>query len=129
MTRLTLITAKQYKPGINEIGDIISIHDDAKRLDSAKYQDFTIVELDLEKENLQLFIPQTKRYFKSKTLDWTEEPPVEIQCWQDKDGSMKRIVNDPKYKLRYYAGIISETYSRYAENHEIIVDKDREVVG
>jgi hypothetical protein len=129
MAKLALITEKQYRPGINERGDIVGIFDDDQPIQKKALEAFHWVVVDLTKESLALLIPEVRPLWKSKTTEWTEEPPEEIECWRDKDGSYRKIVKQPKYKQHYDAGIISETFSRYSENLTIIIDKDGKVIG
>ena len=99
-----LITAKQYRPGINEIGDVIGIYPD-KMIDnwkSEKRNDFEIIKLLLPTLTVQEKIPETKTV--DSKLYW-------------KDGEVfKEVKKDPKYKLRYKTGVFYENYSRDIEN-------------
>jgi hypothetical protein len=132
MPKLLLVSDRLREGDTWEVGDIIQWLSDevyAKQMAGKGLDEFDVVDTMLTQESFNLLRPQVKRYYKSKTLEWTEEPPEEIECWKDSGGNFKRIETKPKHILRYDSGIISETYSRYSENSTTIVDKDGKVIG
>jgi len=121
MTKLALITAKQYKEGINEVGDIIASFSDDHKFTPTELEEFNIITIDDSKEIVENIVPSSKNINRSKTLDWTEEEPERKNVWQDKDESWKEVVKDPKYKTRYEDGLVKENYSRYSENLTTVI--------
>jgi len=121
MTQLVLITEKQYREGVNEIGDIIGEFSDDQKFTSTELADFEIIKVEDTKDAIDLVKPQNKTIYRGKSLDWTDEEPERKNVWQDKDESWKEIVKDPKYKTRYEDKTIKENYSRYAENLTTII--------
>jgi hypothetical protein len=132
MPKLLLYSDRLRQQDGVEIGDIIQWLSDevyATQMAGKGLDEFDVVDTELTQESFDLLRPQTKRYYRSETTEYTEDPPEEIECWEDSDGSMKKITVKPKYELKYTAGIILETYSRYNDNLITIVNKDGKVIG
>lgn len=125
MAKIALITEKQYRPGINEVGDIVGVFNDDHSFTAKELADFNIVQVELDKATVELIPPQVKTVFKSATTEWTDIEPDTKRTWRDSSGNWNEIVKDPKYKLRYDKGQIKENYSRSVENLSttIMVDK------
>ena len=118
MAKIALITEKQYKPGINEIGDIAGDFSDDQPIQQKCLDDFDWI-YDIEEDDLRSSMPEVKRIYKSKVSEWTEEPPEIKYVWVDPtDRKAKEVVNDPKYKLHYDVkeGKITHTYDRDESN-------------
>ena len=117
-----------------ETGDIIQwvddvIYDKWAASHPIEAAQFDVVSIKETKTVFDACIPKWKKLYKSKTTDWSEEKPDEIDVWIDADGNKKQVITNPKYKLCYKDGKISETYSRYEENETVIIDKDGKIIG
>lgn len=104
MAQIVLIDQGTFKKELNEVGDIVSRHDDKTKLGSA-YSTFKIVRIDgisiKEFENkINAFIPEQKRVFKTTSTKWSFDIPKEKEAWKDKAGKWKFIEKRPKYSLR-----------------------------
>lgn len=104
MADLVLIAKGTYKEGVNNIGDIVSVHDDGRVSGGVGYENFKVVNIPgtakevLDRLNAEL--PQTKMCFRTKQDAgvWGDEPPEEAEFWLD--GKVwKKIEVRPKYQL------------------------------
>jgi len=96
-----LITAKQYRPGINEIGDVVAVFPDHWKFTETEKSEFLLIKSIPNNSSISA-IPETK------VVD-------DKEYW--KDGiTFKEIKKSPKYKLRWESGTFHENYSRYIEN-------------
>lgn len=101
MAQIVLIDIETYRPGLNNIGDVVSVHDDDVLL-GPSYAGFSVVEVPgTAQEVVDLInakMPERKRVFRSKAGagEWTDERPEEAEVWND-GGEWKRIEARPKY--------------------------------
>ena len=103
MAKIILIAQGTVRPGICEIGDIVSIHDDDVELGSA-YNTFTVLSFPglAEKQTLESFTklkPEQSKAYKTKAESdkWSLEIPQEKQVWKNKDGLWMFLEMKPKY--------------------------------
>ena len=104
MADLVLIAEGTYKPGLNNIGDVVSVHDDGRVGGGVGYEGFTVVNVPgtakevLDRLNAE--VPEQKRCFRTKTDAgvWGDEPPEEAYFWLD-GTEWKKIEVRPKYQL------------------------------
>lgn len=114
MADLVLIAEGTYKPGLNNIGDIVSVHDDGRVGGGVGYESFKIVNVPgtakevLDRLNAEL--PQTKMCFRTKQdADvWGDEPPEEAEFWLD-GTKWKKIEVRPSYLLNLTVDTTLET--------------------
>jgi hypothetical protein len=120
MSKLLCITSKQYKPGINKLGDIIGVFSDDWSFTEKEVSDFDIITVSETKSVIENKTPEIKQIYKSTTTEWTDSVPENKHVWKDKDGNYRELVKNPKYKLRYDAGIIKDNISTDNSLSEII---------
>ena len=90
------------KREVNNIGDIVSVHDDDVAL-GGSYQCFKIVKVPgTAKDAVALIdsqIPEVKRVFKSSANagEWTDARPEEKEVWND-NGTWRELAKPPKYQ-------------------------------
>ena len=102
MAQIVCIDTGTVRTG-QEIGDIVSIHDDKVELTGPGYDGFRILRVpgtaEEVKAELDKKIPKRTRCFKLSVANtWTEEQPAEADFWQD-GTEWKRIVEEPKFAL------------------------------
>ena len=115
MALLALINEKTCKPGVNAIGDIVSIFDSGKVITGPQLELFDWVEVPETKSVVEMARPQIKTVFRAKSTEWSEERPEEKQVWDD-GGDLKEIVIMPKYLQKYDGKAIVNTIPLKPEN-------------
>jgi hypothetical protein len=104
MAQIVLIDKGTLREGINEVGDVVSIHDDNVYLDPRSYGGFKVVNAPGTKEEVEArlasSLPQTKRVFRSSTPagEWGDTPPEEAEVWND-NGTWRKVEKRPKYQI------------------------------
>jgi len=105
MAKIVYIEKGTYRKGINEIGDIVTIHDDDAKLSGAGYKNFGILEVpgytaEQVKKIIEAKIPERNIAFYSSVGEkWTFERPQEKQVWKNEKGLWCFIEKEPKYHL------------------------------
>jgi len=104
-TWLILIDEGTYRPGSNNIGDVVSVYENDAPPSGVGYTNFKCVEVPNmtgaeARAAIGARMPEIKRAFKAKTPadEWGFDPPDEAEFWND-NGSWKQIVDHPKYQI------------------------------
>lgn len=105
MAKIVLIAQGAVRPGVCEIGDIVSIHDDDVTLGSA-YNTFTVLSFPgltgkQIQESFTKFQPEQSRAYKTKaeTDKWSLEIPEDKRVWKNQDGLWMFLETPPKYSF------------------------------
>lgn len=105
MAQIVLIAAGTYREGINNMGDIVAIHDDDVILTGKGYEGFGIVAVKgmTGQEvwaKIQSLEPPVKTAFRTKVAaeTWTLDRFEEKQVWQDGD-TWRDLAKVPKYQF------------------------------
>jgi hypothetical protein len=105
MAQIVCIAEGTYREGINNLGDIVSIHDDDVKLTGSGYDAFKIIQVDgvTAKELQEKFgalQPQIQTAYKTPDPadTWGLTRPEEKQVWND-NGVWKDLAVRPKYGI------------------------------
>jgi hypothetical protein len=105
MASIVCIAEGTYREGLNNIGDIVSIHDGDVALTGSAYDAFKIIQVDgVTAEELQTKFgslqPEQATAFKADTEAgiWGLKRPEEKQVWND-GGVWKELATRPKYGI------------------------------
>lgn len=105
MVYLIQIAEGTYRPGINNIGDVLRVGEGPSLPSGPGYDGFKITPLEgvtkAEVEAaLNSLIPEQKRVYRAKVNagEWTDEPPEEREIWND-NGTWREVVKRPKYQI------------------------------
>ena len=103
MVYLIQIAEGTYRPGVNNIGDVLRVGEGPALPSGPGYEGFKITVLEgvtkAEVEaSLNSLLPKTKRVWRTQTGvgEWTDEPPEEKEVWND-NGTWKAVEKSPKY--------------------------------
>ncbi|MEK7574469.1 MAG: hypothetical protein AAB514_03000 [Patescibacteria group bacterium] len=105
---LVSISDKTYRPGTNNIGDIVGVFPGDWEFTESERQVFNIVPVNFSKEEMEQIMrslaPAEKEVYQVDGEFIETEPlgklNVEIiKVWQDTDGQWKEIKDSPKYKF------------------------------
>ncbi len=105
---LVYISDKTYRPGTNNIGDIVGVFPGDWEFTESERQVFNIVPVNFSKEEMEQTMwslaPAEKEIYQVDGEFIETEPlgklNVEIiKVWQDTDGQWKEIKDSPKYKF------------------------------
>lgn len=104
MGKIVCISDKTFIEGLNNIGDIVSIHDDDVELSGEAYAAFKVIEIpgiksiDIQTK-LNMLIPPIQIAYKSIAVKdtWCLAPPDQQEVWDD-DGIWKVLNIKPKYQ-------------------------------
>ena len=105
MAQIVYIDEGTYREGINEIGDIVTVHDDDVKLSGAGYENFGILKVhDYTSEQVRKLIAakipeRNVAFYSSIGEKWTFERPQEKQVWKNEKGLWCFIEKEPKYRL------------------------------
>jgi hypothetical protein len=103
MAQIVVIAAGTYREGLNNIGDVVSIHDDNVALTGSGYDAFKIIQVDgVTAEELQkkfgALQPEQATAFRTgqNAGIWGLTRPEEKHVWND-NGVWKELATMPKY--------------------------------
>ena len=107
MAKIVCIAEGTVRPGICEIGDIVSIHDDDVELTGGGYDSFTIIAMPgltavQVRESLAKLQPEGGTAFKAEAVagEWSLDRPEEKEVWKDPaDAKWKFLEAPPKYSM------------------------------
>lgn len=103
MAQVVLIAEGTYKEGINNIGDVVGIHEDGTIGGGIGYATFKVLQVPGTKAEIEALLnsrlPIIKRCFRmSAANEWQKKPPEEAEFWQD-GTDWKKIETRPKYQI------------------------------
>lgn len=105
MAQIVSIDTGTLRAGINEIGDIVAVHEDDVVLKGSGYANLkvtqikgvTLVELNIA---INLKIPKQEMAFRMPVADtWSFIQPEEKTVWKDTNGKWQFLEKQPKYAL------------------------------
>lgn len=111
MPQLLLISAKSMADDGRQIGDIVNILPDGWKFSAHEQEVFTIIKTTIKIEVIQEALPKILKY---------EDPvmPMQHAAWQDSEGNWKRIVEKPRFEIRWENNKAKENFSRIQANTE-----------
>lgn len=127
MARLLLITEKSLSTKDNrQVGDVVGVYDDKHVFSKTEASMFEIVDVPaVSRESLQQSVaPEVREATKAKTTEWTVDEPDRTEVWKDGD-DYKQVVTRSRMALRYEDGQLKENYSRYIENHTVLISDNQ----
>ncbi len=104
MAQIVSIDTGTLRTGINEIGDIVAIHEDDAELSGSGYSNLKVTKISgitLSELNIAIStkIPKQNRAFRATVITWTLTLPEEKGVWRDIDGKWRFLEKPPKYAL------------------------------
>ena len=104
--QIVCIAEGTYKPGLNEIGDIVARHEDDVLLSGSGYASMEIIKVSSmtvsEYDTIaKAKIPEISRVYRldARQNTWTLSNPEEKQVWRNADEKWCDLVSMPKYAL------------------------------
>jgi hypothetical protein len=134
MAKLVLIDNGTYVNGVNNVGDLVSVHNDDVELSGPGYATFKIVSIDGTADNvlknLASILPKVEIVYKSDTEagKWTFDRPTEKKVWND-NGIWRDIKVEPKYTINLVGGKATSNLVSNENNKEAVIDLSIEKVG
>jgi hypothetical protein len=118
MSQLLLISETSLSKDDNRaIGDIVGVFSDEHKFSAIEKQVFTIVSVPLDSAYINSLRPKVREVVKAKSTDWMLESELERkQVWEDAEGNLKEVVEEPRFVLNYDKGAIKENYSKIESN-------------
>ncbi len=108
MAKVVLIAEGTVRPGINAVGDVVSIHDDKTTLTGPGYANLTVLHIpDMTKEQVRESLakirPEEANAFQTQTGVgvWSLDRPEEKKVWKNHDGKWCFLEEDPKYRFTF----------------------------
>jgi len=106
MAKIVCIAEGTVRPGINAIGDVVSIHDDNVDLAGTSYTTFGIVEMpgltaEQVRESLKTLMPEEAMAYKTAAVanEWSLAEPEEQRVWKDGENLWRFLEDRPKYPI------------------------------
>jgi len=112
MPQLMLITELSLSETDNrQVDDVVNIFDDSWEFCEHEKKIFRIVKTTTKKEVLEAAFPKTVKF---------PDPimPVQYEAWQDCNGNWKRLLEKPRFDVRWEGGQVKENFSRIQANTE-----------
>lgn len=103
MAQIVMIDTGTLRPGVNEIGDKVSVYDDDVHLGPA-YSGFKVLKVPGTKAEVEALlhskIPETRVVHKAKAPagEWPFDEPERKEVWND-NGTWREVVKAPKYPV------------------------------
>jgi len=106
MAKIVCIAEGTVRPGICEIGDIVSIHDDDANCSGSGYEYFTVLSFPgltavQVRESFVKIRPEEAVIYKTTTPadEWSLDRPEEGRVWKALDGKWMFLDAVPKYRI------------------------------
>jgi hypothetical protein len=103
MAKLLLINLATYRPGVNNIGDVVGIFKDGHAFSPAEIAGFDIgdmpalTETEIHDELIKITPSQNTAYRLPEAKKWVFDRPEEKRVWQDQNGVWNELATTPKY--------------------------------
>lgn len=126
MAQLLLIKTGSLSSKDNrQVGDVVGVFPDDHVFSEHELKIFDVVSVEQTKTVLEMAWPEVHIAHKSKTTEWTLDEPEMVGVWRDKD-DYKQIKMPPRFATRLESGQLVENYSRYVENHTVLISTKKE---